>query len=294
MKKILVLGGEGMLGHKIYKIFSKEYDTYATFLDFSEILKQTGIFNELKVFSKINVFQFGTLKKTMDEVQPDFIINCIGMIKQREGAKIPKISIYLNSFFPHLLAEYCKKTGSKLIHVSTDCVFSGKKGGYREDDFSDAEDLYGRTKYLGEVNYGNALTYRTSLIGQELFSTVSLVEWFLSQEHKSVSGYVNSIFTGLTTIAFGRELKRMVNEFPELKGLYHLSSEKINKFELLNLIKNIFKLEIDILPDYDFFCDRSLDSTKYRGLTKFVPSSWEEMIREMSSDPTPYKRWREK
>lgn len=292
MKKVLVLGGEGMLGHKAYQILSQEYDTYATFLDFSEIHRKTGIFDEQKALPKINVFEFDILKKALDKVQPDFIINCIGMIKQRDGSKIPRVTIYLNSLFPHLLAEYCERAGPKLIHVSTDCVFSGKKGGYREEDFPDAEDLYGRTKFLGEVNYGKALTLRTSLIGRELFSNISLVEWFLSQEHKTVPGYVNAIFSGLTTIAFAREVKRMVSEFPELKGLYHLSAEKINKFQLLNLIKASFKLDIDIQPGYDFFCDRSLDSGKYRSLTKFVPPSWEEMIREMSLDPTPY--WREK
>jgi dTDP-4-dehydrorhamnose reductase len=294
VKKILILGGDGMLGHKAYQVFSKDFDTWATFLDFNESLRQTGIFDEKKVFSKIDVFQFDSLMKVIDEVRPDFIFNGIGMIKQREEAKIPKVPIYLNSLFPHLLAEYCEKTGPKLIHVSTDCVFSGEKGNYVEDDFPDAEDFYGRTKFLGEINYGNALTLRTSLIGRELFSGVSLVDWFLAQENKSVHGYVNAIYTGLTTIAFCYELKRMMIEFSELRGLYHLSSEKINKFQLLCLIQDLYGLHIEIQPDYDFFCDRSLDSTKYRNLTKFVPHSWEEMIKEMFLDPTPYKRWRGK
>lgn len=294
MKKILILGGDGMLGHKAYQILSRDFDTFATVINFHDKLRQIKIFDDKRIFNKVDAFNFNLIEKIIIELRPDFIINCIGIIKQLKESKNPKISIYINSLLPHLLAECCKKTDSKLIHISTDCVFSGKKGNYVEEDLSDAEDLYGKTKYLGEINYGTTLTLRTSIIGQELFTSHALFEWFLSQKNKSVNGYVNAIYTGLTTIAFCNEIKRIINEYPKLAGLYHVSSEKIDKFQLLCLIRDTYKLNIKVRKYYDFYCDRSLDSTRYRRKTKFVPPSWKKMIKEMFLDSTQYNKRRKK
>ncbi len=290
--KVLVLGGEGMLGHKAYQVLSTDFDVFVTFLDYNPKLLRTGIFKRKAVIDTIDAFNFGSVIKVIERVKPDYVFNCIGIIKQLKDSSNPRISIYINSLFPHLLAEHGSKTGFKLIQISTDCVFSGKKGDYKETDHPDADDLYGRTKYLGEIIYSNHLTLRTSIIGRELFTSVSFVDWFLQQKDKTVNGYVNAIYTGLTTIAFCNEVKRIIRNFSDLSGLYQVSSEKINKFDLLNVIKKIYGLKCEIAKYQEFHCDRSLDSSNYRKATGFVPNSWENMVQEMYLDKTPYHKWR--
>ena len=170
-----------------------------------------------------------------------------------------------------------------MIHLSTDCVFSGASGNYREDDPSDATDLYGKSKYLGEVSEQNCLTLRTSMIGNELFRRKSLLEWFLAQKG-SIRGFKKAIFSGFTTLELSRIIEMMIVRFPGASGLYHVSSEPISKYDLLNLIKTKLKLPIKILPDESFFCDRSLDSSKFRDEFDYQPPTWEEMVDELSQD----------
>jgi len=284
MTKVLILGGDGMLGHKAYQVFSKEFDTYATFLDFNDRLEQTNIFNKNRIFNNVNAFDFDSIGKAFTISKPDFIFNCIGIIKQLKESKNHKTSIYINSLLPHLLADLCDKENSKLIHISTDCIFSGKIGNNKENDFSDAEDLYGKTKYLGEVNYGKSLTVRTSIIGHELFSNLSLVDWFLSQKNKVVYGYTNAIYTGFPTVVFCNEIKRIIKDYPKLSGLYNLSSGLISKYDLLNIINDVYQLNVEIIPNDDYFCDRSIDSTKYKELTHFTTATWNILIKEMYND----------
>jgi dTDP-4-dehydrorhamnose reductase len=295
MKKVLVLGASGMLGHKAYQILSRHFDTYSAFKNFNDPLRQLNIFDEGKITDKVDAFDFQSVAKAIDSVNPAVIVNCIGIIKQLKQANNHRISIYTNALFPHLLEEICANRNYKLIHISTDCVFSGSRGNYREEDPSDVSDLYGRTKSLGEVTQSkNAITIRTSIIGRELFTRNGLVEWFLSQNHKTVHGYVNAIYTGLTTIALSREIVRIINEYPDLSGLFHISSDKISKYHLLEIIKKIYSPDIDIIPEEKISCDRSLDSSRYRQETHFRPPSWEEMIQEMFQDSTDYNSWRGK
>ncbi|MEW6571403.1 MAG: SDR family oxidoreductase [Nitrospirota bacterium] len=293
--KVLILGASGMLGHKAYQILSPHFDTYPAFKNFNDPLRQLNIFAEKKIIDKVNAFDFQSVTRAIDFVNPDIILNCIGIIKQLKEASNPKISIYTNALFPHLLEEICAARNCKLIHISTDCVFSGSRGNYKEEDMSDAIDLYGRTKYLGEVIHSDyALTLRTSIIGRELFTQNGLVEWFLSQNHGKVNGYSHAIYTGLTTVALCKEIRRILIEYPNLNGLYHVSSDKISKYELLKLIADIYGLDIEILPYENFHCDRSLNSSLYRETTGFFPPSWQEMIQEMFQDPTPYHARRER
>jgi dTDP-4-dehydrorhamnose reductase len=294
MKRVLVLGASGMLGHKAYQVLSQSFEVHATLNRFDTALKNTLLFDKNNLIIGVNAFDFQSIKNAIDQVKPDFIVNCIGIIKQVKNSTNSKVSIYINSLFPHLVEEVCKEKNCKLIHISTDCVFSGSRGNYTEEDQSDAQDLYGKTKYLGETQSKNALTLRTSIIGRELFSQNGLVEWFLSQNHRTVHGYIHAIYTGLSTIALVREIVRVINEYPELTGLFHISSEKISKYNLLKLIKKIYNLDIHIIPDENFFCDRSLDSSHYRKETHFSPLTWEEMIQEMFQDPTHYYSWRGK
>jgi dTDP-4-dehydrorhamnose reductase len=288
VKTILILGGSGMLGHQAYQRFKKHFTTRVTFRRFDDKLQQTHRFDKRDVIEGVDGFDIVSVQRAIDEVKPDVVLNCVGIIKQLKEAYNPKISIYINALFPHLVAERCKENGARLIHISTDCVFTGSKGDYTESDKSDAEDLYGKTKFLGETNYdtGGALTLRTSIVGHELFTNVSLVDWFLSQNGKRVNGYTRAIYTGLTNLALADEIIRVINDFPTLAGLYHVSAEKINKYDLLMLIKKIYNLNIEVTPFADFFCDRSLDSSRYRAATGFVPPTWEQMITEMHLSKT--------
>lgn len=281
---VLILGGSGMLGHKLYQVLRNEFEIKVTFREFDSRLKAANIFKESEIIQGIEVNNFDSVKTLCENLKPAMVINCIGIIKQQKEAQNSKISIYINSLFPHLLAEICTDINTKLIHISTDCVFSGEKGNYTEDDNPDPVDLYGRSKLLGEINYDNHLTIRTSIIGHELNSKISLIDWFLEQNNKKVNGFSNAIYSGLPTLIFAMEIGRIIKEFPNLKGLYNVSSSPISKFELLKFVKEIYKLNIDIEPFNDFYCNRSLDSSKYRKETKFNPLTWEKMIEMMYED----------
>ena len=180
----------------------------------------------------------------------------------------------------------------RLIHFSTDCVFSGRKGMYSEKDDIDTTDLYGLSKYLGEVDGDNCLTIRTSIIGKELNTKNGLFEWFLSNDGGAVEGYTNAIFSGFPTIVLAEILVKIISGFPELSGVWHVSSDPISKFDLLKLIAIEYGLQINIKPFADFLEDRSLDSSRFRNETGIIPPKWPELIRIMKEDPTPYTNWR--
>jgi len=288
--KILILGGSGMLGHKLYQQLSLKFETYVTLRNYIKELDELNIYKNNHIRTNIDAFNFEEVKNIILNLKPQVVINCIGIIKQLKEAKNQKISIYINSFFPHLLSELCQHYNTRLIHISTDCVFSGNKGNYSEVDISDAQDLYGRTKYLGEVGSGKSLTLRTSIIGHELFSNISLVDWFISNKANVVKGYTNAFYTGFPTITLAKELVRIIKEFPQLNGIYNLSSEKISKYQLLEIIKKVYSIDKEIIPFGEFNCDRSLDSAVYRKLTGFLPSTWLAMIEEMHVDYLDNKR----
>ncbi|HEX7294742.1 MAG TPA: SDR family oxidoreductase, partial [Pyrinomonadaceae bacterium] len=208
------------------------------------------------------------------------------------AAKDAHASVLVNALFPHQLAGACKTIGARLIHLSTDCVFTGRRGRYRESDASDAEDIYGRTKWLGELHHDHCLTIRTSMIGRELAGTHGLVEWFLSQRGQTVRGFQKAVFSGLTTTALSNTIANVITENKNLHGVWHVAGDAINKLDLLRLVKQAFQVEVEIEPDQTFVCDRSLDDTRFRSATGFKPPTWEEMIEEMARDQTPYEEIR--
>ena len=282
--RVLILGGNGMLGHVAWQSFRKDFDVYATIRGtFSEV-KRFAIFDKKKTICGVCTEDFSVFEKIANTVNPDVILNCIGIVKQIREATNPIKSIEINSLFPHKLAALCSMDNCRLIHLSTDCVFSGKKGRYTEDDTPDPLDLYGRTKLLGEVADGNALTIRTSMIGKELGTKHGLLEWFLRQNGKSVKGYTNAIFSGFTTAVLCAILKDIIINHVDFKGLYHVSSEPISKYKLLLLIKEKMDLKTRIIPDDEFKCDRSLDSSKFRREAAYYSPSWEDMVKEMAEE----------
>jgi dTDP-4-dehydrorhamnose reductase len=290
--RILILGGSGMLGHKLWQLFGRRFDTYVTVRRPIESHFQSGILDRERTLTNVTAEDFGSVVKAVDSLQPQVVVNAVGIVKQATASSDPLASIPINALLPHRLAQFCSKHGIRLVHISTDCVFSGRKGNYTEEDVSDAEDLYGRTKFLGEVEGRGCLTLRTSMIGRELETSYGLVEWFLSQEGKTVRGFKRAIFSGFTTIALSEIISRAISEHPDLDGLYHVASEPISKFDLLSLVKEIYGLSVDIEPDESVVCDRSLSSERFRRATGYVAPSWPDMISQMRSDPTPYPELR--
>lgn len=281
-----------MLGHKLYQVLQNRFETWATIRSGLEKYEELPLFDRDRVLTGVDVFDFDSVEKAVETVRPDVVINAVGVIKQLPSAKDPIVAITINSLFPHRLANLCAKHNSRLITLSTDCVFNGRRGMYTESDVADAEDLYGRTKFLGEAVGANSLTLRTSIIGRELDSAHSLVEWFLSNRGISVKGFSNAVYSGFPTIVMAEIIGDLIEKHPELSGLYHVSSDPINKYDLLLLIRDAYQADIEIETDMEFRIDRSLDSARFRDATGFVPSSWPEMISAMAADPTPYEEWR--
>ena len=279
--KILILGAYGMLGHKLFLTFSKRFDTFATCRSFHK--KWSHILPKDRLFADVHADNFDSVIRAVQSVAPDVVINCIGIVKQLDAAKDPIIAITINALFPHHLALICKNAGARLIHFSTDCVFNGVKGNYTEDNPSDANDLYGRTKFLGELNFPHCVTLRTSIIGHELNGRLGLIDWFLSQEGK-VRGFTRAIYTGFPTVEIARIIAEYVIPNEDLSGLYQVSSSPISKYELLRLVADQYNKLIEIEPYAEFSCDRSLDSSRFRTATGYSPPSWEELVTLMHDD----------
>ena len=280
--RVLVLGATGMLGNAVFKVLSS-----------SSALSVIGTVRNAKaidsfdskvkgnLISGVDVLDQDSLVDVFERSKPDVVINCIGLIKQLSSAKDPLSVLPINAMLPHRLAKLCALVGSRLVHISTDCVFSGRKGMYKENDVSDAEDLYGKSKYIGEiVDQSHVVTLRTSIIGHELNSQSSLIDWFLSQSG-SVKGFSKAVFSGLPTVELARVILDFVIPQPALQGLYHVSAEPIDKLTLLRHVAKIYQKEISIDPDEQLQIDRSLDSSRFRTATGYVPPQWPDLIEAM-------------
>ena len=291
--KILILGTAGMLGHQLLMQLGANHETWGTVRGASNQLPNLPGINRSRIIENVNALAIDTISAAISTARPDVVINCIGLIKQREEAKKPLPAIDLNARFPHQVAALCADSGSRMIHISTDCVFSGKKGNYTEADLSDAEDIYGKTKALGEVvQEDHCLTIRTSIIGRELFSRYGLVEWFLG-EKGTVKGFQKAIFSGFPTYAIGDFLQEYILPNPNLHGLYHVSADPISKYDLLHLLRDAYNHPLEIIPDDKVMIDRSLNSEVFRAKTGFSPAPWPELIEKMASNSLPYDEWKQ-
>jgi dTDP-4-dehydrorhamnose reductase len=289
--KLLILGGAGMLGHKLWQMASGRTETWATVRD-ARTLRSDMPFDGRRLVAGVHAEHFDTVVRAFASVRPDVVVSCIGVVKQRGEAKDPITSLKVNSLFPHRLAGLCGAAGARLIHISTDCVFSGRSGRYREADEPDAIDLYGRTKQLGEVTGPGLLTLRTSIVGRELATAQGLVEWFLAQRERA-PGFTKAIFSGLTTTELSRVILGIVESHQHLQGIYHVASTPISKHDLLGLMNSAFKRRLTIEPDDSLRIDRSLDGTRFNEITAYRAPDWPAMIAEMAADPTPYDKWRQ-
>ena len=280
--RVLVLGVTGMLGHTLFRRLSSSggLDVYGTARGAANLGRWFEAAQMKKIITGVDAGDFDTVVEAFAKVKPEIVINCIGIIKQLPEAEDPLLALPVNALLPHRIARLCAAVGARMIHISTDCVFSGKKGGYTEDDPLDAADLYGRSKYLGEVAYPHCLTLRTSIIGHELKGKLALVEWFLSQEG-TVRGYTEAIYSGFPTIVLSEIIDEYVIPNPALHGLYHLSSERIAKYDLLKLVAEKYGKRINIEP-YGGVCeDRSLDSSRFREASGYRPPPWPDLVERM-------------
>ncbi|OHB72118.1 MAG: hypothetical protein A2W23_00395 [Planctomycetes bacterium RBG_16_43_13] len=293
--KILVLGGEGMLGHKMFQTLLARYpDTACTiFTSLSEpFYRKIDLFHKGKVVDKIDAMNLPVLGEKLRDLRPEFIVNCIGIVKQREETKAAIPSITLNSLLPHRLSEFAMEWCGRVIHFSTDCVFSGNRGNYTEEDPVDAEDLYGKSKYLGEVSTENALTLRTSIIGRELAHFKSLLEWFLGQKGKTVRGFKRVIYSGVTTNYMAQLVSNLISDHPNLSGLYQVTGHAISKYDLLCMLREAFKLDVEIVPDEQEVSNRSMIGEKFFRATGCRTPNWQVLVAKLANDPTSYEKWR--
>lgn len=279
--RVAVLGASGMLGNAMFRLFgdSAGFEVFGT-------VRSGGIRQHFpdhlqdRLISGIDITDFDDLVRALGTIQPDVVINCVGVVKQLESAKDPLTTLPINSLLPHRLARLGALTGARIVHVSTDCVFSGHKGNYVEQDLPDATDLYGRSKLLGELEQPGTITLRTSIIGRELQGNHSLVDWFLSQ-NGSVKGYRRAVFSGLPTCELARVVRDYVLPRPTLSGLYHVSAAPIDKLSLLLEIAKQYDHAIDITADDTVTIDRSLDSSRFREATGYAPPAWPDLIESM-------------
>lgn len=291
--KVLVLGADGMLGHKMFQTLRERFPATRGTLRTSKADPRFAGIELLQsdaMVEGVDVMDEGGLRRQIESFRPAVVVNCVGVIKQRDAAHDPIPSITINALLPHRLAACIAPWGGRLIHFSTDCVFSGRRGRYREDDPSDAEDLYGKSKFLGETPHtANALTLRTSIIGRELLHHTSLLDWFLAQ-HGTVRGFTKTIYSGVTTNHLATVAGDVIERHGDLRGLYQVASDPISKHDLLVLVKDAYrKTDVEIVPVDGDVSDRSLDGSRFAAATGYRCPPWPALVGELAADETPYE-----
>lgn len=286
--KILIFGTNGMLGHKLYQRLGSSFDVFGTIRGKFEDVERFGIFDREKIIENIDVTDAPAVEKTIETVRPDVVINAVGVIKQVPTAADRERTIAINSTFPLRLEKLAKQFGFRFITIGTDCVFDGARGNYAEKDVPDAHDLYGISKFLGEVGSPNCLTLRTSIIGRELGTSHSLVEWFLKNRSGRVKGFTRAIYTGLPTIELADVIGKLITEHSGLSGIYHVASEPITKYDLLLLLNKYYDANVEIEPSDEVAIDRSLDGRKFTEVTGIRLPDWPTMIAKMAADTSQY------
>lgn len=278
---IIVIGSTGLIGSTIFKYLSGNSNFSVTGTIRNPLNKRFFLpLQASKLISHHQVSDFNKWNETFKKIKPEVVINCLGITKHLEGGNDPLVTIPVNAYFPHYLNFLCQEYCARLIHISSDCVFSGCRGGYLESDTCDAEDFYGKSKALGEVTQGTAITLRTSTIGHELQSAYGLLDWFLYQKD-SCQGFKKAYFSGVPTIELARIIEQYVLPNSQLQGLYHVGAHKISKFDLLTQIAREYGKKIEIIPNVTFKIDRSLDSSRFYDATGYEPPSWKQLIKEM-------------
>jgi dTDP-4-dehydrorhamnose reductase len=287
--RVLVLGASGMLGHVLIRVLNTRHDVYGTTQSERQPTPPLAtVLERGHWIGGVDGCNWPTLEVVIRDIRPDVVVNCIGVIKQKLSTPRTIEAITLNSLLPHKIAELCQAIDSRLIHISTDCVFSGNPGTKTLAEKPDAADLYGITKRLGEVEYGRTLTLRTGFIGRQLTGSEGLLEWVLSQRGRTITGYVNAIYSGLTTLALSRVIQALIEDHPSVSGLFQVASTPISKYDLISRVNCYLNLGMIVNRDVDFYCDRSLDGSHFTSVTNIRIPSWETMLIELAEDSNFY------
>lgn len=280
-----MIGGNGMLGHRLCNILSDQMEVWTTLRESPAAYSRYNILPDKRIVGSLNVQDLERLRDALDQLKPDAVVNAVGIVKQRDEAKQAVPSILVNALFPHQLADLCMERGIRVIQISTDCVFSGSRGNYTEIDIPDPMDLYGRTKLLGELNRPGCLTLRTSIIGWQLNNFSSLLSWFALQRGKHIKGYRHAIYTGFSTYVMANLIGDLLSTRKDLSGLFQVASEPISKYDLLVRVRDILGWkDITLEPDDQFFCDRSLIGTRFTAATGWRSPSWDVMLNGLASE----------
>lgn len=283
--RVIILGVSGLIGHKLFQELSTDFEVFGTLHKTKDKYGNCPLFSSSNIIENINITEFELLKGVLYAVNPDVILNCVGITKRKIDINKPLEVITINSVFPHQLANWAKINQKRFIHFSTDCVFDGKIGNYNETSMTTAEDLYGRTKAMGEINYNHTLTIRSSFIGQELIDKTELLDWFLAQNGKQIKGFKNTFYSGVSTIFMAHVVKNIISNFPNLSGLYQLAPDKpISKYELLCLAKDAFEVNVEIIPENEHVHFPTLDASKLKREINLIVPSWKEMMYELASN----------
>jgi len=289
MRRVVVLGATGLLGHRVIESLQQRFDVVGT-TQRTQILESrfpqrvaTGL------QCGIRAQQFSAVQRLIRDVQPVAVVNCIGIVKSQTVSVSPEELRTVNSEFPWRLAELCHGTHSRLIQVSTDCVFSGERGNYSELDIPDPVDAYGVSKLAGEPNLPGCLVLRTSFVGREYFSTRGLVEWLCSQRNNTVPGFRQAKFSGVTTAVLARLIGMLIDRHGDLTGTWHVAGEPVDKYTLLTQLSNALDLHVDVIPDDSLVCDRTLNGNAFAEVTGFLAPSWSEMVTELANDSRNYE-----
>lgn len=288
-----MLGAAGMMGHMACRVLSEDHEVTGTIRGtWSPSAPVAHALPEDRCVEHLDVLDPDAVSQVLTATTPDAVLNCVGIVKQLAAAKDAIASIECNSLLPHRLAAACNDHGARLVHLSTDCVFSGRTGGYRVDDIPDPVDLYGRSKLLGETFPDEGLTIRTSIVGRQLSGSTSFFEWILANRGSRVRGFERAIYTGLTTMALSRIIERVLVERPELTGVWQIASTPITKLELIRRLDSLLDLGMEIESDSSFECDRSLDGSAFEAATGFNVPSWDDMLAGFAADQPAYA-WRD-
>jgi dTDP-4-dehydrorhamnose reductase len=280
--RVLVFGGNGMLGHQLCRLWNGRMEVWATFRDAPD---RFDFLPAPRRIGSVTVEDTARVGEILDEVQPGVVVNAVGIVKQRDEAKQAVPSIRVNALFPHQLAELCAGRGIRVLQISTDCVFSGLRGAYTEDDVPDPVDLYGRSKLLGELNRSGCLTLRTSIIGWQLNTFSSLLSWFALRRGERIQGYRKAIYSGVSTSVLAALIGDIIENQADLQGLYHVGSKPISKFDLLVRLRDALGWkDVSIEPEESFFCDRSLNGDKFSRATGWHAPEWDAMLAGLAGE----------
>lgn len=290
--RILVLGVSGLIGHKLFQKLSTRFgDVHGTLHGGRDRFDSYGLFKGPETIENVDVLEFDRLQEILLQVNPDVVLNCAGITKRRAEVNDPLCAIAVNSLFPHKLAAWARERGRRVIHFSTDCVFDGAVGGYTEASPTTGKDSYGQTKALGEIHYDHTLTIRSSFVGRELAVYSELLDWFLQQRGKTIKGFTQAWYTGISTLEMARIVGDIIEGHPDLNGLYQLSTEQpVSKYDLLCMAKDAFNFDVEIVPDHSFEIKPTLNGSLLRSKIKVALPSWPEMMHHLAAELEFYKK----